>query len=46
MYRREVEELVDWCEANNLSINVVKMKEMVGNFRRRAPPLFIGGEDI
>ncbi|XP_059841525.1 uncharacterized protein LOC132402625 [Hypanus sabinus] len=33
-YRKEVEELEAWCEANNLFLNVNKTKEMVIGFRR------------
>ncbi|KAF7653670.1 hypothetical protein LDENG_00080190 [Lucifuga dentata] len=49
VYRQEVEELVDWCRANNLCINMGKTKEMVVDFRRRGhipPPLFIGGAAV
>ncbi|KAK3572653.1 hypothetical protein QTP86_001631 [Hemibagrus guttatus] len=33
-YREEVQRLTAWCKANNLSLNVEKMKEMVVDFRR------------
>ncbi|KAF7643373.1 hypothetical protein LDENG_00240390, partial [Lucifuga dentata] len=38
VYRQEVEELVDWCRANNLCISVEKTKEMFVDFRRRGHP--------
>ncbi|KAI4898937.1 hypothetical protein NFI96_007064 [Prochilodus magdalenae] len=34
-YRREVAELVDWCDYNNLSLNTDKTKEMIVDPRRR-----------
>ncbi|KAK3559123.1 hypothetical protein QTP86_005037 [Hemibagrus guttatus] len=33
-YREEVQHLTAWCKANNLSLNVEKIKEMVVDFRR------------
>ncbi|KAI5627212.1 gastrula zinc finger protein XlCGF28.1-like [Silurus asotus] len=33
-YRKEVQRLTAWCEANNLSLNVDKTKEMFVDFRR------------
>lgn len=33
-YEDEVERLSEWCEANNLLLNVNKTKELVVNFRR------------
>ena len=38
-YRREVEELVRWCESNNLILNISKTKEMVVDFRKNSSPL-------
>lgn len=35
-YRTEVSELVTWCEANNLTLNTSKAKEMVVDMRSRA----------
>ncbi|KAK3506471.1 hypothetical protein QTP70_001188 [Hemibagrus guttatus] len=32
-YREEAQRLTAWCKANNLSLNVDKMKEMVVDFR-------------
>ncbi|KAI4873816.1 hypothetical protein NFI96_001418 [Prochilodus magdalenae] len=49
-YRREVAELVDWCDYNNLSLNTDKTKEMIVDPRRRRrelhTPLFIGGTEV
>ncbi|XP_072887126.1 mitochondrial import receptor subunit TOM40 homolog isoform X4 [Hemitrygon akajei] len=33
-YREEVQQLMDWCRANNLSLNVNKTNKMVVDFRR------------
>ncbi|KAF7662782.1 hypothetical protein LDENG_00226130 [Lucifuga dentata] len=33
-YREEVEQLVDWCNLNNLVLNVNKTKEIIIDFRR------------
>lgn len=49
VYRSEVEELVRWCENNNLILNISKTKELVVDFRKRATPLlplFINGEVV
>ncbi len=35
-YREEVAQLVEWCGANNLSLNASKTKEVVMNFRRNS----------
>ena len=48
-YRKEVEDLVRWCNANNLELNVSKTKEIVIDFRKnRHPvtPLTINGEHV
>ncbi|KAI4893859.1 hypothetical protein NFI96_005053 [Prochilodus magdalenae] len=49
-YRREVAELVDWCDYNSLSLNTDKSKEMIVDPRRRRQelhtPLFIGGTEV
>ncbi|KAI4885591.1 hypothetical protein NFI96_030073, partial [Prochilodus magdalenae] len=49
-YRREVAELVDWCDYNSLSLNTDKTKEMIVDPRRRRQelhtPLFIGGTEV
>ena len=34
-YRREIENLTQWCEKNNLSLNVDKTKELVIDFRMK-----------
>ncbi len=46
-YRKEVSELVTWCDANNLTMNISKTKEMVVDMRRSErvyQPLQIGDE--
>ncbi len=35
-YREEVAQLVEWCGANNMSLNVSKTKEVVMDFRRNS----------
>ncbi|KAI5614034.1 gastrula zinc finger protein XlCGF28.1-like [Silurus asotus] len=48
-YREEVQRLTAWCGANNLSLNVDKMKEMVVDFRRvqsDQSPLIIDGSFV
>ncbi|KAK3572691.1 hypothetical protein QTP86_004149 [Hemibagrus guttatus] len=48
-YREEVQQLTAWCKANNLSLNVEKMKEMVVDFRRVQSdhsPLNIDGSNV
>ncbi|KAK3572714.1 hypothetical protein QTP86_006137 [Hemibagrus guttatus] len=48
-YREEVQRLTAWCKANNLSLNVEKMKEMVVDFRRAQSdhsPLVINGSNM
>ncbi|KAI5619000.1 gastrula zinc finger protein XlCGF28.1-like [Silurus asotus] len=48
-YREEVQRLTAWCEANNLSLNVDKTKEMVVDFRRAQSdqsPLIIDGFSV
>ena len=43
-YREEVRDLAVWCQDNNLSLNVIKTKEMIVDYRERrtehAPILF------
>ena len=34
-YRSEVEELVGWCDSNNLILNISKTKELVVDFRKK-----------
>lgn len=48
-YREEVQHLVDWCQNNNLSLNVQKTKEMDVNFRKSSTthtPLHITGSAV
>ncbi|KAK3535226.1 hypothetical protein QTP70_004775 [Hemibagrus guttatus] len=48
-YREEVQRLTVWCKANNLSLNVEKMKEMVVEFWRAQSdhsPLDINGSNV
>ena len=45
-YREELKHLVDWCDTNNLILNVNKTKEIVVDFRKKQPshtPLLING---
>jgi hypothetical protein len=34
-YREEVRVLVGWCQNNNLSLNVIKTKEVIVDYRKR-----------
>ena len=34
-YREEMRALAEWCQANNLSLNVNKMKELIVGFRKQ-----------
>ena len=34
-YREEVRDLAVWCQDNNLSVNVIKIKEMIVEIRKR-----------
>ncbi len=48
-YREEVAQLAEWCDANNLSLNVEKTKEVVMDFRRNTvdhPPLTIDSSNV
>ncbi|KAK3518194.1 hypothetical protein QTP70_033888, partial [Hemibagrus guttatus] len=48
-FREQVQRLTAWCKANNLSLNVEKMKEMVVDFRRAQSdhsPLDIDGSNV
>ena len=36
-YREEVRDLAVWCQDNNLSLNVIKTKEMIVDYRKRGP---------
>ena len=47
-YRNEIENLVNWCGDNNLSLNVNKMKEIVIDFRKRKgehAPVYINWDE-
>ena len=49
LYRHEVDLLVQWCEENNLLLNVTKTKEIIVDFRMSkssTPPLFINDEQV
>jgi hypothetical protein len=38
-YREEVRDLTVWCQDNNLSLNVIKIKKVIVDYRkRRAEP--------
>ncbi|KAK7910081.1 hypothetical protein WMY93_014765 [Mugilogobius chulae] len=47
-YRDEVDNLVEWCSLNNLSLNSSKTKEVILDFRKKKetdpPPLYIKGD--
>ena len=48
-YRNELENLVNWCGNNNLSLNVNKTMEIVNDFRKRKgehAPVYINGDEI
>ncbi|XP_040908606.1 NACHT, LRR and PYD domains-containing protein 12-like, partial [Toxotes jaculatrix] len=48
-YREEVEQLVRWCEGNNLILNVDKTKEIIVDFRKFQPshaPLLINNSAV
>jgi predicted NACHT family NTPase len=34
-YREEVRDLAVWCQDNNLSLNVIKTKKMILDYRKR-----------
>ena len=45
-YREEVRDLTVWCKDKNLSLNVLKTKEMIVDYRKRKTehtPILIGG---
>ena len=49
VYCSGVDQLVDWCEDNNLELNVLKTREMVIDFRRKktpTTPLVIKGQTV
>ena len=48
-YRKEIENLVNWCSNNNLSLNVNKTKETVIDFRKRSgghAPVHVNGDEV
>ena len=48
-YRYEVERLAEWCDENNLELNVDKTKEMIVDFRKvktEIAPLEINGRPV
>lgn len=48
-YRSQIASTVNWCENNNLVLNVAKTKELVVDFRKiqnSKAPLFIGGQAV
>jgi hypothetical protein len=34
-YREDVRALVEWCQGNNLCLNINKMKELIVDFRKQ-----------
>ena len=44
-YREEVKALVEWCQENNLSLNVNKKKELIVDFRS-TPTTHIDGTTV
>jgi hypothetical protein len=45
-YREEVRDLAGWCQNNNLSLNIIKTKEMIVDYRKRRTehtPILING---
>jgi hypothetical protein len=45
-YREEVRDLAVWCQDNNLSLNVIKTKEMILDYRKKKTghaPILIDG---
>ena len=48
-YKTQVNELVEWCDSNNLLLNASKTKEIIVDFRKKPTiinPTVIKGEDI
>lgn len=48
-YRQEVQNLSEWCSANNLLLNIAKTKELIIDFRKcdtQHQPLLINGECV
>jgi hypothetical protein len=45
-YRKEVRDLAGWCQDNNLSLNMIKKKEVIVDYRKRRTehtPILIDG---
>ena len=48
-YRKEMKNLVNWCDDNKLSLNVNIMKEIVIDFRKRSgghAPVYVNGDKV
>ena len=48
-YRLEIDGITDWCDSNNLFLNVSKTKEMIIDFRRNKPfyePIIIDETEV
>jgi hypothetical protein len=48
-YREEVGDLAVWCQDNNLSLNVIKTKELIVDYRKRRAeqaPISIDGAEV
>jgi hypothetical protein len=48
-YREEVRHLAVWCQDNNLSLNMIKIKEIIVNYRKRRTehaPILIDGAAV
>ena len=39
-YREEVRDQAVWCQDNKISLNVIKTKELIVDYRKRSTPLF------
>eukprot|EP00061_Rhincodon_typus_P017854 g46745.t1 len=48
-YRREIEGFVTWCNENNLSLNISKIKELIANFSKAGgehASIYINGTEV
>ena len=48
-YRKEVRDLAEWCQDNNLSLNVCMIKELIVDYRKRRDeqaPINIDGTEV
>ena len=48
-YREEVRDLAVWCQDNNLSLNMIKTKEMIVDYRKKRTehtPILINGAAV